>query len=63
MVGRVSDVDDGQGLAQELSTTATPTGQQPAERRDIAAVLDELQAIRQVLEDIRDKTRTNKGDS
>jgi hypothetical protein len=32
-------------------------GQDLAERRDIAAVLDELQAIRQVLADIRELLR------
>ncbi len=34
-----------------------PAGQDLAERRDIAAVLDELQAIRQVLADIRELLR------
>lgn len=37
-----------------------PTGQDFAERRDIAAVLDELQAIRQVLADIRDLLRVDR---
>jgi hypothetical protein len=58
-VGRVSNQDVGQGAAQQPPPNPKPTGQEPAERRDIAAVLDELQAIRLILADIRDLTRRN----
>jgi hypothetical protein len=54
----MSDRYDERGPAQSPPPIPPkPTGQLPAERRDIAAVLDELQAIRLVLEDIRTLTR------
>jgi hypothetical protein len=55
----VSNQDTGAGSARQPTPSPKPSGQEPAERRDIAAVLDELQAIRQILADIRDLMRSN----
>ncbi|MDT5177227.1 MAG: hypothetical protein QOJ95_1425 [Mycobacterium sp.] len=58
----MSNQDTGTGSTPQPAPRPKPSGQEPAERRDIAAVLDELQAIRHILADIRDLMRSNQTD-